>query len=256
MNNGATIDAIRDYWNHYVHDIEIAQHPIGTKEFFDELSAYRLEKLEYLLPIIEGNDLKGKRLLEIGCGIGTELVRFAKQGANVTGIDLCETSIALARKNFVHNALDSNLQVMNGEELRFNDDSFDFIYARMPLQYTQNPDKMVSEIYRVLRKGGMTTLIVFNRHSWLYVLSKLSGKNLLHEDAPVFSSYSVNQFRQLLLNCFDQVYITTEKLPTKTRAYRGLSAYIHNGFLVPLFNMIPKLMVRPFGAHIIATAAK
>jgi ubiquinone/menaquinone biosynthesis C-methylase UbiE len=246
---------IRDYWNGYITDIRFAKSPIGTKEFFDEISAARFGRSGYLLPVVEARNLRGKRLLDIGCGVALELVRFAKAGAIVTGIDLCERPIELAKKNFAHNGVDGDLLVMNGEDLEFEDNSFDYVYSRMPLQYTESPDKMVAELYRVLRKAGAATLIVFNRHSWLNLAAKLSGANVLHQRAPVFNLYSAKEFGKLL-SCFKDLAITTERLPTKTARYPGFFISMYNDLFVPAVKLMPETIVKRIGAHIVARAVK
>ena len=92
--------SIRDYWNEHIHDLEVATQPLGSIGFFDELDEYRFDKLRYLPQLVDFSDYEGKSLLEVGCGVGIDLVRFAKGGTDVTGIDLAEVSIDLARKNF------------------------------------------------------------------------------------------------------------------------------------------------------------
>ena len=93
-------NAIAAYWNERIHDLEMTDEPVGTLRFFDALDDYRFDKLRYLPRLVDFAGYRGKRLLEVGCGIGTDLVRFARGGAHVTGVDLAEQSIALARSNF------------------------------------------------------------------------------------------------------------------------------------------------------------
>ena len=93
------IDAIERYWNARIHDLEMTSHAVGSLEFFDDLDEYRFDKLHYLPQLVDFDGYAGRRLLEVGCGIGTDLVRFARGGAVVTGVDLSETAIVLARKN-------------------------------------------------------------------------------------------------------------------------------------------------------------
>jgi SAM-dependent methyltransferase len=247
--------AIRTYWNTHIHDLEITQHPVGTRAFFEELEAYRFEKLAYLPRVVGFTAYRGKRLLEIGCGIGIDLVRFAKHGAIVTGIDLADESIRLARENFTLYGLHGDLRIMNGEHLQFNDGSFDVVYAHGVLQYTNDPERMIHEIYRVLRPGGEAILMVYNRYSWLNLLSKLFGVKLEHEDAPVLRKYSIPEFRKMLSD-FSQVEIIPERFPVKTRLHLGIKAIVYNAVFVSAFNWIPRRIVRPLGWHLMAKAIR
>jgi 2-polyprenyl-3-methyl-5-hydroxy-6-metoxy-1,4-benzoquinol methylase len=253
--NDPKLAEIRDYWNVHIHDLEIATQPVGTNGFFQELAGYRFDKLHYLPQLVDFQAYRGKRLLEVGCGVGIDLVRFARGGAIVTGVDLAEVSVGLARENLMQDGLAADLQVMNGEDLAFEDGTFDVVYAHGVLQYTADAQKMVHELHRVLRAGGEAILMVYNKYSWLPLLSKLMKVELEHEDAPVLRTYSVRQFRRML-SSFAEVRIVPERFPVKTRLHRGIKATLYNDIFVQGFNLLPKAMVRPFGWHIMAFARK
>ena len=254
-SNDELIDAIRSYWNERIHDLEIARHPVGSKEFFEELAAYRYEKLDYLPRIVDFAGYRGKKLLEIGCGVGLDLVRFAHGGAVVTGVDLAEVSVNLAKKNFGFNSVTGDLLVMNGERLEFGGGSFDVVYAHGVLQYTANIRAMIGEIRRILKPGGEAILMVYNRYSWLNFMSKLFGVKLEHEDAPVLNTFSIPQFRKLLSE-FSRVEIIPERFPVPTRLHHGIKAAVYNGVFVSAFNMLPRPVIRPLGWHLMAKAIK
>jgi ubiquinone/menaquinone biosynthesis C-methylase UbiE len=249
------IRAIRTYWNERIHDLEIARHPVGTKKFFKELDAYRFDKLDYLPRVVDFTGYPGKKLLEVGCGVGLDLVRFARGGAKTTGIDLAAVSIDLAKKNFAFQGVTGNLQVMDGEHLDFDDDSFDVVYAHGVLQYTANIEKMIAEIRRVLKPGGEAISMVYNRYSWLNFMSKLFGVKLEHEDAPVLNRFSIREF-QNMLSGFTRIQIIPERFPVPTRLHHGLKAAVYNGLFVSSFNLLPKRLVRPLGWHLMAKAIK
>jgi 2-polyprenyl-3-methyl-5-hydroxy-6-metoxy-1,4-benzoquinol methylase len=254
-SNGDLTDAIRRYWNERIHDLEIARHPVGSKEFFEELAAYRYEKLDYLPRVVDFAGYRDKKLLEIGCGVGLDLVRFAQGGAIVTGVDLAEVSIDLAKKNFGFQGVTGNLELMDGERLQFATGSFDVVYAHGVLQYTANIQTMIEEIRRILKPGGETILMVYNRYSWLNFMSKLFGVKLEHEDAPVLNTFSIPQFRKMLSG-FSRVEIIPERFPVPTRLHHGIKAAVYNGVFVSAFHLFPKPMVRPLGWHLMAKAIK
>lgn len=255
VNDVGTLEAIRQYWNEHIHDLKIAKHPVGTEGFFKDLEQYRFEKLDYLPKVVDFSKYKNKSILEIGCGVGTDLTKFSEKGARVTGVDLAEKSIELAKKNFAYNHLDADLRVMNGEKLEFDEDSFDVIYAHGVIQYTANDEKMIDEIFRVLKPGGEAIIMVYNKYSWLNFMSKLFKTELEHEDAPVLNKYSIWHMKKML-HMFSNVKIIPERFPVKTRLHQGLKAMVFNGVFVPLFNIIPRPIVRPFGWHIMIFAYK
>src|SRR5262245_60298367 len=134
MSQQDLIARITAYWDEHIHDLAITTHPVGSSGFFQQLDDYRYDKLNYLPRLVDFDSYHGKNLLEVGCGAGIDLVRFARAGANVTGIDLSTTAINLAHKNIEQNELGGNLRVMNGEAMQFPDNSFDVVYAHGVLQ--------------------------------------------------------------------------------------------------------------------------
>ena len=91
---------VRQYWETHIHDLEITQHPSGSAGFFADLEQYHFEKLHHLPKLVPFEQSRGRRVLDVGCGAGTDLVRFARAGARVTGVDLAASSIALAETEF------------------------------------------------------------------------------------------------------------------------------------------------------------
>jgi ubiquinone/menaquinone biosynthesis C-methylase UbiE len=254
--SGETVlEAIRTYWNDHIHDLAIATQPPGTAAFFRELDEYRFDKLRYLPRLVDFAGYRDRQLLEVGCGAGIDLVRFARGGAVVTGVDLAETAIELARQNFTQAGLAADLRVMNGEALQFAGDSFDVVYAHGVLQYTADPRKMLGEIHRVLRPGGRLICMVYNKYSWLNALSKISRVELEHEDAPVLRKYALWEFRQLL-RPFRQARIVPERFPVATRLHSGRKARLYNDLFVRAFQIVPRSLVRPCGWHLMAFAEK
>ncbi len=219
--------------------------------FFADLEQYHFEKLHHLPRLVPFDQFRGRRVLEIGCGAGTDLVRFARHGARVTGVDLAPSSIALAAKNFALEKLPAQLAVADGEALPFGERSFDLVYAHGVVQYTTDDRALVRECRRVLRPGGMAVFQVYNRISWLNALSRVTKVDLEHVDAPVLKKYSIAEFRDLLKD-FSRVRIVPERFPVKTRLHGGLKGTIYNTFFVGLFNAMPRSLTRRFGWHLLA----
>ncbi|HKB09207.1 MAG TPA: class I SAM-dependent methyltransferase [Vicinamibacterales bacterium] len=251
----ATTDAVRDYWNHHIHDLDITSHPVGSRGFFDDLDQYHFEKLHHLLRLVAFDGYRGRLVLEVGCGAGVDLARFARGGARVTGVDLAASAIELARTNFAQQGLDGTFEVADGEQLPFAANCFDLVYAHGVVQYTANPKKLVEECRRVLKPGGEAIFQVYNRVSWLNALSKLMKVGLEHDDAPVLLKFSIGEFRRLLAG-FSAVAIVPERFPVKSRLHGGWKGAVYNGLFVGTFSALPRPLVRRFGWHLLAFCRK
>ena len=247
----ATTAEVREYWDRHIHDLEITRHPVGSRGFFDDLDQYHFEKLHHLLQLVDFDGYRGRSVLEVGCGAGIDLARFAKGGADVTGVDLAPSAIDLARANFSQQGLQGRFEVADGEHLPFPDNTFDLVYAHGVVQYTANPRQLVDECRRVVKPGGRAVFQVYNRVSWLNLLSKLMKVGLEHDDAPVLLKFSIGEFRRLL-GGFAEVAIVPERFPVKSRLHGGWKGAVYNGLFVGTFNTLPRPLVRRFGWHLLA----
>jgi SAM-dependent methyltransferase len=251
----ATTADVRNYWNRHIHDLEITNHPVGSPGFFADLDQYHFEKLHHLLRLVRFDGYRGKQVLEVGCGAGTDLVRFARGGAIVTGVDISSSAIALARQNFEQQGLQADLREADGERLPFPAATFDLVYAHGVVQYTASDNALVAECVRVLKPGGEAIFQVYNRVSWLNALSKLMKVPLEHEDAPVLKKYSASEFRTLL-DGFRDIRIVEERFPVRSRLHGGWKGMVFNTFFVGTFNALPRSLVRRFGWHLLAFCKK
>lgn len=247
---------VREYWNRRIHDVEMTDEPVGSLAFFEALDDYRFDKLRYLPTCVDFNGYRRRRILEVGCGTGTDLVRFALGRARIIGIDLAERSVRLARRNVeLHRLAADGLCVADGEALPFVDNHFDMVYAHGVIQYTANPVRLVAEAHRVLKPGGLAIFMVYNRYSWLTVLSTLTRVGLEHADAPVMRTFSAREYRRLL-GQFASTRIVPERFPVRSRLHAGWKGAFYNRFFVDLFNALPRPIVRPLGWHLMAFCRK
>ena len=254
-DHDALAERVRAYWNLRIHDLEITQHPVGSPGFFADLDEYHFDKLHHLLRLVDFDGYRGRRVLEVGCGAGTDLVRFARGGAVCHGVDLAESAIELARRNFAIQGLQADLRVADGEALPFENASFDLVYAHGVVQYTADDQRLVDECRRVLAPGGQAIFQVYNRHSWLNALSKLMKVGLEHEDAPVLKKYTEAEFRALLTG-FSRTDLVFERFPVRSRLHGGWKGTLYNTLFVGTFNALPRALVRRYGWHLLAFCRK
>ena len=166
-----SVDDVRSFW-----DANPCQSDLSRSEerlqYFQEISDRRYGIREWHVPTIaKFESFRGKDVLEIGCGIATDGLEFAKNGANYIGVDLTPQAVELARERFGLFGVTGRFENANAEEkLPFADDSFDHVYSFGVIHHSPVPKKIVQEIHRVLRKGGTFTVMLYNRNSINYYI--------------------------------------------------------------------------------------
>jgi len=145
------------------------EHELGTREFFDEVERYRYKEYAPWMPrVMEFEKFRGARLLEVGCGMGTDLLQFARGGARCTGVDLTPRSIEITRRRFKLYGADGNFMISDGERLPFRSESFDVVYSNGVLHHTPDTAGSIREVHRVLRPGGTARIMLYHRNSLNY----------------------------------------------------------------------------------------
>lgn len=146
-----------------------SRHEFGTREFFDEVERHRYQVYAPWMREVMGFDqFAGAKLIEVGCGMGTDLLQFARGGANVTAVDLTPRSIETSRRHLELYGQIGDFAISDCERLPFADESFDVAYSNGVLHHTPDTAGAVSEIHRVLKPGGEVRVMLYHRGSWAY----------------------------------------------------------------------------------------
>ena len=166
-------DDVRRFWDANPVAAEgIAAEP-GTGEFYARFDAIR--EAEDCEPygysnLIHGYEASGsKRILDIGCGNGYVLSRYARHGAEVHGVDLTAKAVHLSQRRFELAGLAGKFQQIDGVQLPFPDNHFDIVCSMGVLHHIADPRPTVAEIHRVLKPGGRVILMLYYRWSYKYV---------------------------------------------------------------------------------------
>jgi len=164
------IEAVKDYWNSRPCNVRHSPRPVGTREYFDEVEARKYFVEPHIPAFADFPRWRGKNVLEIGCGIGTDTVRFARNGAKVTAVDLSEKSLELARKRVEVYGLEDRVRFFQGsaEDLRtfVPIEPYDLIYSFGVIHHTPRPERVLEEARQYGRPGTTLKLMVYHRHSW------------------------------------------------------------------------------------------
>jgi len=188
-NNSDLKERVRAFWQEHPCGTKFSDAEMGTREFFERVEQHRYEKEWHIPQAAEFAGTKGLRVLEIGCGMGTDGAQFAKAGADYIGVDLTEAAIELARKRFELSGLRGEFRVADAEHLDFPDESFDLVYSHGVLHHTPEIETAVSEIHRVLKPGGRAIVMLYHRGSYNYRIGirilRRAGAGLLKSEAGI-----------------------------------------------------------------------
>jgi SAM-dependent methyltransferase len=139
---------------------------VGSREYFDAVRRSRYEVTDPWMPrVIDFDVARGKRLLEIGHGMGTDLLTFCEHGAEVYGIDITAEHHRLATRNFEVHGRQAVLKLCDAASIDFPSEFFDVVYSHGVLHHTPDTVRCISEAYRVLKPGGLFILSLYHRYS-------------------------------------------------------------------------------------------
>lgn len=162
-------DAVKQHWN--------AQ-PCGTRDlppddrrrFFDELERERYAWEPYIRDFARFEEGRGKKLLEVGVGAGTDFINWVRNGAIATGVDLTEQGVSLTKERLSLEGLSAEVRVADAESLPFESDTFDMVYSYGVLHHSPNTPKAIGEVHRVLKPGGTARVMVYHSPSWVSLM--------------------------------------------------------------------------------------
>jgi len=192
------IDAVREFWNGRHCNIRHSPKPIGTREYFDEVEARKYFVEPHIPTFADFSRWKGRRVLEIGCGIGTAMIGFLRAGAEVTAVDLSGESLALARRRAEVYGLSSGVRFFEADAERLSDSvpvqPYDLIYSFGVLHHTPHPIRAIDEIRKFVRPGSTFKLMMYHTLSWKVFWAVLRyGRGRFWDWRRIIATYSEAQ---------------------------------------------------------------
>jgi 2-polyprenyl-3-methyl-5-hydroxy-6-metoxy-1,4-benzoquinol methylase len=196
-------ERIKRYWNTQPCNIRHSKNDVGTPEFFHEVSERRY-RVEPHIPEFAGfHQWTGKRVLEVGCGIGSDAEEFAKHGADYVGIDLSDQSIALCRQRFDTLSLDGefyNIDVTDVDKLTQLGE-FDLVYSYGVIHHFPGIEDIVSNIRQVVKTNGEFRFMVYAKNSWKYaMIQKGLDQYEAQAGCPYAQAFTKDEIHDLMRN--------------------------------------------------------
>jgi 2-polyprenyl-3-methyl-5-hydroxy-6-metoxy-1,4-benzoquinol methylase len=272
-SSAVSVRDVQRYWDTRPCNIRHSPKPVGSKEYFDEVEARKYFVEPHIPAFAEFDRWQGKRVLEVGCGIGTDSINFARAGARLTAVDLSGESLRIAEQRAKVMGVAERIEFVhaNAEELTsaVSGGPYDLVYSFGVVHHTPRPERALAEMRTLVAPGGTLKLMVYHRRSWkvgAIVVGQGRGRiwktNELvatHSEAqtgcPVTYTYSRRQARELVERSgfrVEEVRVD-HVFPYRVRDYVEYR-YLKEPYFAWLPDPLFRAFERRFGWHLLVTA--
>jgi len=213
------IESVRTYWDSRPCNVRHSPRQIGSREYFDEVELRKYFVEPHIPGFAEFERWRGKRVLEIGCGIGTDTINFARHGAHVTAVDLSEASLRIAKQRAEVFGLARNIQFYVGDVENLSrtlpPEPYDLVYSFGVIHHTPLPRRALEQLRQFVHSESTLKIMIYHRRSWkvfaillrhgygrFWRLGELVAR---HSEAqtgcPITYTYTPSSARELLESC-------------------------------------------------------
>jgi 2-polyprenyl-3-methyl-5-hydroxy-6-metoxy-1,4-benzoquinol methylase len=268
-----TITDVQQYWDARPCNIRHSTKPVGSKEYFDEVEARKYLVEPHIPAFAEFDRWRGKRVLEVGCGIGTDSINFARAGADLTAVELSNESLRIAEQRADVMGVADRIKFVqaNAEELTttLTDGPYDLVYSFGVIHHTPRPERALAEMRALTAPGGTLKLMIYHRRSWkVFSIVAAQGHGRFwktdelvaeHSEAqtgcPVTFSYTRGEARELVeRNGFRVQNLEVDHVfPYRIREYVQYR-YVREPYFRWMPDSLFRAFERRFGWHLLVTA--
>lgn len=219
-------DEVRAFWEKEAcgtSSVIVGDIPAFTREWFERIEEHRYTAEPFIHSVAQFTRHSGEKILEVGVGAGTDHLQWARAGCDCYGVDLTDVALETTKARLAAYGFESKLQRVDAEELPFPDETFDVVYSWGVIHHSENPERIIAEIRRVLNPGGEFIGMMYGRRSplafkewvknallkrrpwrsfsdvlWNHVESVGTKAYTVSELRHLFSSFETVTFRQMI----------------------------------------------------------
>jgi len=252
----ATIEDVKKFWNERPCNIRHSKKELGTKEYFDEVEKKRYTAEPHISDFADFKSWTNKKVLEVGCGMATDGINFARHGAEYSGTDLSAESLELAKKRFeVYNER-GKFYVGNSEELSsfVPVEPYDLIYSFGITHHSPHPEKIISEIKKYMNESSVLKIMLYASQSWKnYMIDAGFDQPEAQYGCPIANTYTEEEVATLL-DGFDIVSIDQNHIfPYQIEPYKE-GRFEKQPWFEAMPDEIFNVLKKKLGWHLLITA--
>ena len=253
-----TINEVENYWDSRPCNLKHSSAEIGTLQYFNEVEHRKYFVEPHIIDFAKFNDWSGKQVLEVGCGVGTDAVNFARKGAIYTGIELSSESLALAKKRFEIFKLTGTFFHGNVEELEkvLGNIKYDLIYSFGVLHHTPSINLALKKIKNYCHEKSKVKIMVYASNSYK---QKMIENGLDQPEAqygcPIANTYGREEIIEILkVSGFKTISITQCHIfPYQVEPYKNYE-YVKEAWFESIPTEVFKVLEKNFGWHLLVDA--
>jgi ubiquinone/menaquinone biosynthesis C-methylase UbiE len=240
-----SIDTVKAYWDSRPCNIRHSKKPIGSKEYFDEVETRKYYVEPHIPGFAQFARWKGKRVLEVGCGIGTDTISFARAGAQVTAVDLSTESLAVAKQRAEVFGFKDQVKFYQADAERLSEtvpaEPYDLVYSFGVIHHTPQPARAAAQMRQFMGPDSELRLMVYAKNSWKHIMIEAGfDQPEAQSGCPVAFTYTHDDVRQGLMQGYEVVSIEQDHIfPFVIEKYVKYEYEI-----VPWFAAMPRGMFR------------
>ncbi len=196
-----TINEVKDFWDNRPCNIRHSNKPIGTREYFDEVEQRKYFVEPHIPGFADFANWNGKKVLGIGCGIGTDAVNFARAGADYTGLELSNESLEFVKNRFKVYSLQGNFYLGSAEDLDniIPEQKFDLVYSFGVIHHTPNPAAIVEKVKKYMNSNSEFRLMLYAKNSWKNIMIEAGyDQPEAQFGCPIANTYTHQEINELL----------------------------------------------------------
>jgi len=251
-----TIEEVKKFWNDRPCNIKHSSKELGTIEYFDEVELKKFRAEPHIIKFTEFPQWKNKKVLEVGCGLGTVGINFALNGADYTGVELSKESLEIVKKRFEVYNQSGKFYLGNAEELSsfVHIEIYDLIYSFGVIHHSPHPEKIISEIKKYMNENSVLKIMLYAKDSWKnYMIDAGLDQPEAQYGCPIANTYTKQDVVKLL-DGYEVLSIEQDHIfPYQVEPYK-LGEYIKQ----PWFDVMPTEMFetleKNLGWHLLITA--
>ena len=251
-----TIEEVKKFWNDRPCNIKHSSKELGTIEYFNEVEIKKFRAEPHILKFTEFPQWKNKKVLEVGCGLGTVGINFALNGSDYTGVELSKESLEIAKKRFEVYNQSGKFYLGNAEELSsfVPIKTYDLIYSFGVIHHSPHPEKIVSEIKKYMNQNSVLKIMLYAKDSWKnYMIDAGLDQPEAQYGCPIANTYTKQDVVELL-DGYEVLSIEQDHIfPYQIESYKR-GEYIKQ----PWFDVMPTEMFetleKKLGWHLLITA--